>query len=202
MVQKKEFPVKSSKIGSGEYSDVYHNDDWSVDKVMLNDDNKEDPVDPYSYYIDYLIKHKISRSNPFFPRIYNVHKISKDCEDPRVCQYSYQIEKLFHLSKLGMKSIQSVINNIGISFNSTNKNLLINNFVFTINLVIEGSYDGKPINNEKFLEAISILKKIMNKYTFNENIQWDIHANNLMVRLGPTGGQLVFTDPFSYYDGQ
>ena len=155
----KEFPVKSSKIGSGEYSDVYPNDEWSVDKLMLNKDHKKVPLDPYSFYIDYLIKHKISGSNPFFPRIYNIHKLTKYCEDPKLCQYSYQIEKLFHLSKLGMKSIQSVMNNIGISSNSTNKNLLINNFVFTINLVIDCIYDGKPINNEKFLEAISILKK-------------------------------------------
>ena len=191
------FTVKSSKVGSGNYSDVFDSDEWSVSKMMVNGDYIENPKDPYTFYINYLIENKISTSNPFFPRVYNVHKKITP-EHPHLSQYSFQIERLVHLKDLSTESLKSLENITGIKNKSSNKNYIIDNIVHLIGLTFFGIYNDNLSDNENLVEAVSILKDVKKEYykKSKNNCYFDLHKNNFMARIGNTGPQLVFTDPF------
>ena len=194
----KAFPINSPVIGTGFYSDVFNKDDWSVEKVSKFPDHNEDPVDPYTFYIKYLVDHHISESNPFFPRVYSIQKNSHSSEDNS--QYSFQIEKLLNLDNLNIQSLKSAASMIGLYLDAEHDytGAFVKEIVENIRSYTEG-IAKPPLYNEKFLEAISTLKKIFKQYkTFHKSeMGWDINKNNIMVRLGKTGAQLVFTDPFS-----
>ena len=199
----KALPINSPEIGSGFYSKVYDNDEWTVKKISMDPDYTYNPNDCYNFYVTYLIEHNISSSNPFFPRIYNIHKNDSTTVAPK-SNYSFEIERLFELVDLNKASLKSIFNNIGFYYDRDSTLYAVTHLKDIIKSFVHfGKYNNDEINNigsinEKFLEAISILKKIKEEYekSHTDTIVWDLGYRNMMARMGKTGTQLVFTDPF------
>jgi len=136
------------------------------------------------------------KSNPYFPRVYEVvfKRYSNGLVKP-----AYNMEKLMTISEANSE-IENLVEIIAekiytekaLAYHRLGE-LLLWNISSDIEKGIESSINMYEIfSDEKLIQAIQLIQEV---YNSNSAFSTDVHAGNIMIRLGPTGIQLVLTDP-------
>ena len=168
--------VDAEFIGGGAYADVHTDPD---DPHMVY---KRTPhFDPYNQYLDWIVTNKASQRNPFFPRVYE----KRDTEHNR----HLQIEKLTSHKTLSSKELAVM------------SERLLGRSVETFSEFADYIDEAAGINTKLidelkdplFKEALRAIAWLSNEHGSSV----DIHDDNVMIRRGPTGPQLVITDPLA-----
>lgn len=196
---------KDKNLGSGNFStvDSIPNDPHMVKKT--SNLPEEQPDDAYWSYVTEIVNNKLWE-NPYFPRIYNITKI-QDKEGK--IMYRGKIEKLVELHDAinNLDDLNSLSRKIvGQELDEekySNRRIEILNEYFA-EFIEKYVKLGEPTGifrdyseqdfDSSFKEACKTLRELGKKHGW----KIDIHQWNIMVRRGPHGLQLVFSDPFSF----
>lgn len=203
------------QLGSGHYSTAKANKDpHLITKYKKNFSDTE--KDPYWEYVDMVINNKLWE-NPYFPRIYKKHTYvdQKNQKLPKV-----EMEKLDGSATLNKKEVEYLIEKIvDPSSNLFSENVKSHfpedkwypyNMTRIICRIIMANVigfkkasvyaEGKEIDIDtriKDTKLIQAIKALIEFRKYHPTASVDLHTGNVMVRRGPTGVQLVLTDPFS-----
>lgn len=206
-------PDDDSILGQGWYS-VVRNDKKDPHMVKKNskaarkqtDDGVENE-DGFDYFAKALIDNNLIDSIPFFPRIYDIKKITDRNGD---YIYKYQIEKLVPYHQLTTKEMQTVISRYTQNFDYEHNAKLLGSratpqyvmhlwFAGELSNIVDGM-KRKTIKDEDLLNALNILKNMASQIQDESDGKTgfpDIGASNLMYRRTKYGVQPVITDPFA-----
>ena len=193
-----------------------------VSNIMSEDELHRDG---YFRYVQLLAKNDRFTSNPYFPKIYDVQvRKFSDSTTPSVIDYAYAVdmERLHDWSELSNKEALMLGKQMFYNFESIAKTHIEKNSWYKdrpsegehprhmayANALIDfieeifDSYKIKPtskmtIFKDPYLKkAIMLLRSLRDKTRYEGvTIVFDIHDGNIMVRRGPTGPHIVFTDP-------
>ena len=195
--RKLSMPMNLKKLGQWSRSDINNAGSGAYAR------GTPDPTDPFLYrkksrmpsnlehdayyqYIKYIQPY--ADSNPFFPKVYEII-LKKDSAGN--IKPDYRIEKL--------ASLEDAIEQTGESLDQIFVDKYFHNededydldYLLIIRKCIYQDY-FEIIKDKKLKEAILIIRKFLEKFP---NFDEDLHSGNIMVRFGPGGPQLVFTDP-------
>lgn len=150
--------------------------------------------DAYYTYASAIAKTGIAKSNPYFPRIYDIQTL-RDAN--KKIKYRIEMERLKEANEVNDEIITSIIEHIFTdeSINAINKNFtqykpleklteLIRRYIFSNNIW------KLEVKDDKFIEASNFIQKVMKSGGFED----DLHGGNIMFRLSPYP-QVVITDP-------
>lgn len=153
--------------------------------------------DNYNKYIQELIKRDLIDTNPHFPRVYNVKKITDNLGQE---VYKYVMEKLIPWDQLSLEEMQTLADRIlakppTIPRSYTDKeewNYLYDRISAAFEDESKG--DDSKIKQKSIKYAIKELIDIGRSW----GLEWpnDVGGNNIMFRRTPIGVQPVITDPF------
>jgi len=210
------------ELGRGYFSKVSkHDDPHLVKKTSLSPDKTKQ--DGYWSYVNFLIDYKLWENNPYFPRIY---KKDKTTDARKATMKSVDMERLFPLKSLSFASLEALVKkmfgeNVLISpeishdygksdmdYKKNVKRILIADITRALQNYLTGSEYELGILlrvnpnewDEKLIEALKILKTISSRNSSSIDVHQSrsgAEQENVMVRKGPYGAQLVFTDPLS-----
>lgn len=190
-------------LGQGLGAVVYDNDEHTVNRVgkWRADDSQQHPETMYRSFIDAIIKNPKYDGNPYFPRVYDI----TDYIDKMGMRKSrYKLERLNHLddthiviailNKIFGENLDKVLDFYDINYKDI-EHVKLQKLVDVlakevIKTIIRGNRMGYIVDH-KFLEACFILG-----HSGIPKTRLDIRYANLMYRTGPTGPQLVITDPY------
>ena len=192
-------PDQRDDGGWGAYAavDTDPNDPFIAKKkyhVPMQDLNK----DAYYVYIKTIADNGLAKSNPYFPRVYNV-EIEKDSSGN--AQPKFNMEKLALSSSLDREALlgmgDRMFNRFEYIFPSntppTDRELRYTISHGMSQIIKHSAFDRAK--DPQLEEALRLIKKILldSKGAFVV----DIHAANYMIRSTPHGPQLVLTDPIA-----
>ncbi len=183
------------KIGSGAYSVAIANkkDPTNVMKISRGTNDLND--DPYYGYLSGIAAHSEMEKNPFIPKVFEV----KVYETTGNYKYFYiaKMERLYELRSLNDDELRQFIITL-------TKPRMMNRIKASV-----GMYDAvEALKKENHGHLVEILvdkirrEKIKDpqlqaamRLAQNTGFEYDITANNIMVRKTPNGPQLVLADP-------
>ncbi len=165
--------------------------------VVKNDKNPNEQADNYNRYIQELIKLDLIDTNPHFPRVYNIKKIT---DKYNKFIYKYVMEKLVKWEALSVEEMETMADTVIIEplpadFNNWGEGKRWSYCYNEIMVVLEkeaNDYDNL-IKQKTLKYAIAQIKQIGTHIRVRPN---DIGGDNIMFRRTPFGLQLVITDPF------
>lgn len=147
-------------------------------------------------YIQFLIaaaKGGKLDENPYFPKIYSI--VVKELDKGMVV-YAVDMERLTPLKNLRLPELKAIADRV---FGEKMADELFAEFktpkeareelASHFDDILYGTADLKYIKDPHLKEALKIVKRLGKKTTI------DLHDENIMVRRGPYGNQLVITDP-------
>jgi len=181
-------------IGRGGYSSVY--DDPNDPHIVIKKERAFTNKHANKFY-QWAKAIQKEPSNVYLPRIY---KIETEENPSGKTRHTYWIEKLHAVSsqEISSEAILALIDkmfNVSKHDKSELKRMGLHNlWGFIVSKIIHLPYGHKTtsdIKDPELSKAITILKStgLLNYY--------DMHDQNLMLRLGPGGPQLVITDPLA-----
>ena len=176
-----------------------------VKYASLGGEGTDPKKDGYFNYLNELVKNDRMASNPYFPRIYSITKIDND-------QMAVVMEKLQPFMSLSNAEVEAMGDRAFGDFDAAIKEHVDRATIdwtlklgkaakkyFYVDLVsraVTGKVPLSAIKDESLQEALMVIRQIMMLRKGNE----DIHHNNVMVRRGPTGAQMVLLDPLSRFN--
>jgi len=181
-----EYRKKPGHIEVGTFSivDQDHKDPHMIKKTARGE--KETRTDGFWIYAKYIIKFKLW-NNPYFPRIYS-KKTFTDKKDQSINRV--QMEKLHPPSSLSKAEIGFLFRKIfGEEVEETSYEKLTDRIEKEVE---RKSFKNKNNYDSSYVKAVKILHKISTKHSLTV----DIWGDNIMIRRGPHGVQVVITDPF------
>lgn len=190
----------ANEIGLGAYSKVrqHRHDPHMVTKQHHSP--KAAKLDKFNQFAKFVIENKLT-DNPHFPRLYNVTKITDNKGD---YVYKYDIEKLENLYELDKNELFNIYET---HFERDSRDMHKISKMTAMDIAdqiayeIEDGIDGTTgiVKSESLAQALSILNKYLREVRYSEDRETinDIHAENVMIRRGKYGYQLVITDPFA-----
>ena len=149
--------------------------------------------DAYYQYIQAAKEHM--KSNPYFPRVY---KIALHQDPNGKVKPEYNIEQLH-------TDLADPEGNIDVSHGRDIDAAIAERILYTVpeNLNVNGlamyldsvarKQDYSNIRDKKLVQALELINQVVAQGHF----QWDLHNENLALRLTPHGPQLVLMDPIS-----
>lgn len=190
------------KIGNGYYANVYqHKDDpHMVTKHAV----KDDPG--YELYMQLLNQNDRMGSNPYFPRIYRTNGRVTDIEKLSPIT-SINSAELAHIISTAFGSVDNLVNSSTKWFreklaqvtNKADKQKLLTTMLSSALDDMASEKVPVEVQSKELAQAIQMLQSIDTDALYS-----DISSDNLMIRRGPNGVQLVLTDPIApneYYGG-
>ena len=149
--------------------------------------------DAYYQYVKY-IKPYVD-SNPFFPRVYEII-LKKDPEGN--VKPDYRVEKLMSLDDAEDKTGTNLSKFFTQKYFGGKFPEGVDSAVEAIQAAFTKDQYFDLITDKKLKQAITIIKQFLNTnfslMGYND-FKLDVHRGNMMIRFGPGGPQLVFTDP-------
>lgn len=173
------------------------NDPFTINKTPHLPQEDIQDTDSYSIYIKKITDDKMAQKNPYFPRVYDI-KITSDKYQQQ--KYSIKMEKLQNISQ---SSDEELIYFLEKMFKielfpqryQPLDELTHEGKIRAMSFALKESIDNDSLVNDEILEeALNYLKMLYNNPAYG--LAWDLHAGNYMVRRTPSGGQIVFVDPF------
>lgn len=169
--------------------------------------------DAYFQYVSALAKNDRISNNPFFPRIYKI-KVVQDNQGNDL--YSVEMERLLPFNSLSTEELNMIGNRLFFNYAGFERDMLARRKEITpksyhdkvtlqdaqtarfVMIKALGKCLERPqdvvtyIKDPKLKAALLILQDLLKK---NREFLDDIHADNIMIRRGPGGPQLVILDP-------
>ena len=207
-------------IGSGSFGTAYSStrEPGTVTKVVHSTDLEHDA---YFQYVSMLLKYQRSDSNPYFPKIYDVHPF----KEPEGSRHSFtvEMERLHDLDTLSPKEVSSIGDKIFYNYKQLASRTIVNKKRYQAHRkmswetsearehedvgvligLIKKTVDIRwgpakklfsMVKDPDLKKAILLIRKIQNELVHSF---FDLHVGNFMVRRGPTGPHLVITDPLA-----
>lgn len=199
--------MKGKKLGKGQQAKVHAGGQGMVRKSVRF-------THPSDGHVQFILAAKKNQDNPFFPRIYNIrtHKTNED--DLNIMDV--EMERLHELDNEMLRDAASMLfKNVGsraddkyierqyrgydtepsgiksrTDLPDNHERLRADSHYFSELLGMSEEELRKRVKNDKFLEALKIVKQLV-----TDNESQDFHLGNFMARLTPHGPQLVITDP-------
>jgi len=143
--------------------------------------------DGFNVWAKFIIDNKLAEKNPYFPRIYEVERIS-DKGDNQF--YKYETEKLYPMSSLSREEM------IAISEKLTGREQIYypEQIEWFLQKVI---LENKDTPDDALVEC----RKYMKQFVDETNMKIDdLGGDNILVRRTSLGVQLVINDPIYGYD--
>lgn len=196
-----EHPEDAERLGGGRTADVYanKNDPHTVNRRSKIRNKEGNDVD-YDVFADWLINSPEVRDNPHFPRIYKAEKNisnSKYYHQPHHAK-DYEVERLSPLDKLDSTALRAVLRtHFRVNSITEEEFEQMDVFpdmvgIFAEEFVSNPGYDDvEMVPVGKFKAALLLIKEFLNE----TGLGFDAYYENIMVRRGPMGMQLVLTDP-------
>jgi hypothetical protein len=203
---------KSKQLGRGVFGSVERHQNLppgavvKYGRTVLNDAAR----DGYINYIKAITKSDRMARNPYFPRIYTIKIIDGE-------NYTVIMEELTPFITVNMRELESLADRMfgslqnmtthfhpdpGLEYKPSKETKRSNQYSRLdyitrlpqiLNRIIRGESPMDLITDPQLREALLIIKGVArNTHTGGHP---DIHEGNVMLRRGPTGIQLVITDP-------
>lgn len=149
------------------------------------------PEDGFYAYAYSIAADKSSSKNPYFPRIYNIDVTTDSVDDLP----TFKIEKLTHLQDCEYDAL------LGMAYRMFDETLLDSKFKYgsaglktsLINVIVRLLVKNAHIVDPALTAALEFIHTIIE--LSSSRFVLDIHNENVMVRRGKTGLQLVISDP-------
>lgn len=214
----KDFGQKDQKeIGSGMFADVFSTsqEPGTVRKIStVPVDNLKQ--DAYFQYVSMIAKNDRMSSNPYFPKVFNIQVRSfyrKDFTEQQNLGVEYvyatDMERLLPFDTLSSEEARMLGNKIFYDFEKKDRpgrtGSGSNKYDYRDELTdrIDDTFDedfwsGKPsrlatvVKDRYYKQALMLIKGMISK---NDRMRMDMHSENIMIRRGPGGPQIVITDP-------
>lgn len=169
--------ASSATLGTGLFSRV--SQDPRLPQEVLKITYNHGTRDGYPVFVDALINNSSFRENPHFPKISSVRKIVHPKDEPT---YMVRMELLKPLQDLRLSQLTQLWHRY---FDSdVPKDLKAETIADKLS----------DVNDPQFQAAYRLSQQLAQQH----NVSFDLHEENVMVRLGPQGGVLVITDPLGY----
>lgn len=175
-----------SHLKSGAYGKIYRNKDDPHQIIKVPHVAAES--DAYYSFIEYVTKTGIAKSNPHFPRVYDI-KSWTDAYDR--FKYKIKMETLKHYREIDDEISESMLHRY---CDLSDTDDPFGTLADTIKTAIKFN-DYSTIKDKKLIEACEFVSTFL---SINKKYVLDIHGGNLMIRLSPYP-QLVFVDPVASY---
>lgn len=166
--------ASSTTLGTGLFSRV--NQDPRLPQEVLKTTYYHGTRDGYQVFVDALINDPRFRKNPHFPRISSVKKIVHPKNEPT---YMVRMESLKPLHDLSLSQLTQLWHRY--FDRDVPKDLEAETIADMLS----------DVNDPQFQAAYRLSQQLAQQH----NLVFDLHEENVMVRLGPQGGVLVITDP-------
>lgn len=143
--------------------------------------------DGFNVWAKFIIDNKLAEKNPYFPRIYEIERISDKGDNQ---YYNYETEKLYKISSLNRKEITAISEKI-----TGYDNLRWPDHIC--------EFLEKVINGTTYTpdESLVECKNYMKQFVDETEMQIDdMGGNNILVRRTSLGVHLVINDPIYGYD--
>ncbi len=185
----------ANEIGHGESHIAVPTDDPHI----VNKKSLTYWIDGGDAYALELVKTKKFNENPYFPRIYNLTTVVDNRGQVKV---NIDMERLQKFQIFDTETIiQYMKNIIDISklkhcLNSelaSNKNVILHKFSLNVNSYIENGGPLDFIKDPMLINALQFIRNLSVKYHLID----DFHPENIMVRIGGAGIQMVLADPLA-----
>lgn len=173
------------KLKSGAYGRIYRNEDdpHQITKVP----HLPKKTDGYYDFIEHVVNSGIAKSNPHFPRVYDIKKFT---DNFGYFKYKIKMETLHPFLNTDPEVIVGMLRqyfNLKIDYDlddSEHETLM----AFVREAITNRSYEES--SDDKFNEAC----KFISDFVKGGNYTLDLHSGNVMIRMSPYP-QLVFVDP-------
>ena len=152
--------------------------------------------DAYSTYIYYIGKQGLAKSNPFFPRVYNMEMVYDKAGymipefdiEPLIPILDGSFEGVYALGATLLSNFEGIMSSE--YQNVTSAATVIAKILKQT--LLRGIFIH--INNTKLVQALQAIIKVKNT---NNEFRYDLNLGNIMLRPTPAGYQLVITDPLA-----
>lgn len=212
----KEFGQKDQEeIGSGMYATAFSTPEepGTVRKLVGPLDKLEN--DAYFKYVKMLTENDRMSSNPYFPKIFDIQvrrfyrknftgKVNLSVK----YMYAVDMERLLPFESLSQKEARMLGNKMFYDFERQTKPIRYRagsgdpseprNYFEGLETMITEVFDDwfrerllTSIKDSRFKQAVMLIRKLET----DESIAMDIHSENIMIRRGVGGPQIVITDP-------
>ena len=212
----KEFGQKDQEeIGSGMYATAFSTPEepGTVRKIVGPFDNIKD--DAYFRYIKMMAGNDRMSSNPYFPKIFDIQVrrfYRKDFTGKVNLSvryiYAVDMERLLPFESLSQEEARMLGNKMFYDFERQTKPIRHKagsgdpseprDHFEGLDTMITAVFDDwfrerflTIIKDSRFKQAVMLIRKLET----DENIAMDIHSENIMIRRGVGGPQIVITDP-------
>lgn len=203
------------EIGSGMYAEVFSTsqEPGTVRKIST------EPVgnlkhDAYFQYVSMIAKNDRMSSNPYFPKVFDIQVRSfyrKDYSNKvnLGIEYVYaaDLERLLPFNSLSSEEARILGNKMFYDFEKkyrpgrnvsgatkiNYRDELTDRIDDTFDKYIWSSQFATVIKDRYYKQALILIKGMINKQ--GSQMQTDMHSENVMIRRGPGGPQIVITDP-------
>ena len=193
-VKNYEFPTKANlgkNLGNGSYARVFAHprDPHMVMRVERDFSSHEFN----GYFRWFSLLGEKAGHNPYLPRIYEIQGKQMSEKRPNQWKFAYTLEKLHDAEKLigsGKIDKQNIIPIVDEVLNKAAAKTVKRSYpTYAMWENMAWNLYDRRINssNTLLLEAFALIDRA--------NLRLDIHEKNIMLRLTPTGPQLVLTDP-------
>lgn len=176
---------------SGAYGRVYPaGDPHLINKVNYHPEHEN--IDGYQQYMKYLIDSDIASSNPFAPRVYKMDAFED--KHGRI-KYKVKLETLHRLDSVDEDLLDAIMDqlytaeNINLAYKTSHNKNVVNVLAKCVSMTAERAFVSK---NEYLNQLCAAIKKL----SIENNLDMDIHGNNIMFRYGKPP-QLVIIDPLT-----
>lgn len=212
----KEFGQKNQEeIGSGMFATAFSTPEepGTVRKIVGPiDDLKKDA---YFKYIEIMAKNDRMSANPYFPKIFDiqVRRFYRKDFTGKVnlgvkYMYAVDMERLLRFDSLSQEEARVLGNKMFNDFERQTKPIrykagsgdrseprnYFEGLESMITIVLDDWFRSRlttAIKDSRFKQAVMLIMKLEK----DDNIAMDIHSENIMLRRGPGGPQIVITDP-------
>lgn len=190
---------KKKELGGGVHGTAKPdpNDEHMAIRYNHRPQDEENPYDGFRKLLR-LMKENRLMDDPHFVKVYGITRI--DGKNGKHI-YKYKVEKLVKWTSLSDEEMESIINthfNGDMDIGEDGENIIDSMCVAIENFLESGQ--NPDIFNGTFKRSMLNLKDAYQSHVPKSEfdiLYLDIHSGNIMVRRGPHGLQLVFTDIFS-----
>lgn len=210
------------EIGSGMYAQVFstQQEPGTVRKISMEPTN-DLKNDAYFQYVSMIAKNDRMSGNPYFPKVFNIQVRSfyrKDFTGQKNIGVEYvyaaDLERLLPFSSLSSDEALMLGNKMFYDFAKKHRPMRRGdkhpskiNYRYELSGRIEDTFEGDMwglsasalatiIKDRYYKQAVMLIKAMIDK---NDRMREDMHDENIMIRRGPGGPQVVITDPVMGY---
>lgn len=183
-------------LGKGTNAKVYdHPKDPHMVNRVTKAYNNASHEKSYDTFIEAMLDDPDAKTNIHFPRVYGVRKFKSREGKVRA---RYETERLVPMQSVELEVLKAAIDSV---YELDYEKYPVENVsklgvTFAMQMQTAITYDAyDSITSDELVRALKFVKKVRETIAPNSYGGFDLHDENIMLRLTPTGPQIVFSDP-------